>query len=85
MNKMIVFCIIAMTMTFYCSVSYAQWEYERVNCDVLDYEIDASIKIAVIDSGIVKNDITNEYIAGGYNFIEDSEDYTDTLGNRSGY
>ncbi|KDR95073.1 Subtilase family protein [Peptoclostridium litorale DSM 5388] len=81
MRKMIICCVVAVVMIFPSSITYAQWEYEKVECNGLEYETDTHIKIAVIDSGIVKNDITSEYIAGGYNFVDGNDDYTDILGH----
>ncbi len=81
MKKIIICYIVSVAMIFPSRIAYAQWEYEKVECDSLEYEIDTPIRIAVIDSGIVENDITNEYVTGGYNFVEGSDDYTDTLGH----
>lgn len=40
-----------------------------------------NIKIGIVDSGIYPHDALKENIKGGYNYIDSSTDYTDTLGH----
>lgn len=62
-----------------------QWYYDSQNIGKLKNKANdgEGVRIAIIDTGIAKNhsDIDYSRIVGGYNFLDDNEDYYDTNGH----
>ena len=62
--------------------AFTRWEYDAIGVDnLIVNNTSNTIKIAVIDSGIINNDYLNPYISNGYNFINNNTDCTDTYGH----
>lgn len=62
-----------------------QWYYDKLNIGKLRNKSNGgkNIRIAIIDTGIAEkhSDIDYSKIIGGYNFLDDNEDYFDTNGH----
>lgn len=62
-----------------------QWYYDKLNIGKLKNKSNGgkNIRIAIIDTGIAEkhSDIDYSKIIGGYNFLDDNEDYFDTNGH----
>lgn len=81
MRKMLAIWILCLFLLLPNGTAFARWEYDVLDLPQTAINNQTPIKIAVIDSGIIDNDYLRPYVIQGYNFLEDSENCTDSYGH----
>ena len=78
-RKIIIFilCIILL----FPNQLFAYDEYNILDLPANPIDNQTPTKIALIDSGIIDNELFYPYVNHGYNFLDNNEDYTDTYGH----